>query len=59
MLRGAEARTSEALIEAIGRALSAVTATDVSGFVGHCDYRATARLRQIEQQIDDLRASLE
>ena len=35
MLRGAEARTSEALIEAIGRALSAVTATDVSGFFGH------------------------
>jgi hypothetical protein len=44
MLRGAEARTSEALIEAIGRALSAVTATDVSGFFGHCDYRATAQL---------------
>ena len=40
MLRGAEARTREALIEAIGRALSAVTATDVSWFFGHCGYRA-------------------
>ena len=44
MLRGAEARTREALIEAMGRALSAVTATDVSGFFGHCGYRATAQL---------------
>jgi transposase len=44
MLRGAEARTCEALIEAMGRALSAVTATDVSGFFGHCGYRATAQL---------------
>jgi transposase len=44
MLRGAEARTREALIEAMGRALSAVTATDVPGFFGHCGYRATAQL---------------
>jgi transposase len=44
MLRGAEARTREALIEAMGRALSAVTATDASGFFGHCGYRATAQL---------------
>jgi transposase len=44
MLRGAEARTREVLIEAMGRALSAVTATDVSGFFGHCGYRATAQL---------------
>lgn len=44
MLREAEARTREALIEAMGWALSAVTATDVSGFFGHCGYRATAQL---------------
>jgi len=44
MLRGAEARTREALIEAMGLALSAITATDVSGFFGHCGYRATAQL---------------
>jgi transposase len=44
MLRGAEARTREALIEAMGRALCAVTATDVPGFFGHCGYRATAQL---------------
>ena len=44
MLRGAEARTREALIEAMGRALSAVTAKDASGFFGHCGYRATAQL---------------
>ena len=44
MLRGAEARIREALIEAMGRALSAVTAADVSGFFGHCGYRATAHL---------------
>jgi len=44
MLRGAEARTREALIEAMGRALSAVTTTDVSGFFGHCGYRVKAQL---------------
>ena len=44
MLRGAEARTCEALIEAMGRALCAVRAADVSGFFGHCGYRATAQL---------------
>ena len=45
MLRGAEARTREALIEAMGRALCAARApADVSGFFGHCGYRATAQL---------------
>ncbi len=39
LLRKAEARTREALIEAIGRALDAVTARDVRGFFGHCGYR--------------------
>jgi hypothetical protein len=43
-LRRVEARTREALIEAMGRALKAVTATDASGFFRHCGYRATAQL---------------
>ncbi len=44
LLRKAEARTREALIEAMGRALEAVTATDASGFFRHCGYRAPAQL---------------
>ena len=38
-LRRAEARTREALIEAMGRALSTLTARDARGFFGHCGYR--------------------
>jgi transposase len=38
LLRRAEARTREALIEAMGRALSAVTARDARGFFEHCGY---------------------
>jgi transposase len=38
VLRKAEARNREALIEAIGRAISAVTARDVRGFFEHCGY---------------------
>jgi len=38
LLRRAEARTREALVEAMGRALDAVTAEDVRGFFGHCGY---------------------
>jgi len=34
----AEARNREALIEAIGQAISAVTAWDVSSFFEHCGY---------------------
>ena len=36
LLRRAEARTREALIEAMGRALGAVTIRDVLGFFAHC-----------------------
>jgi transposase len=39
LLRKAEARTREALIEAMGRALEAVTARDARGFFGHRGYR--------------------
>ena len=38
ILRKAEARNREVLIEAIGRAISAVTAQDVRGFFEHCGY---------------------
>jgi len=38
VLRKAEARNREALVEAIGRAISAVTAQDVRGFFEHCGY---------------------
>jgi transposase len=41
LLRKAAARTKEALIEAIGAALSAVTSADVLGFFGHAGYRPT------------------
>ncbi len=40
LLRKAEARTRESLIEAMGLALSAVSARDARGFFGHCGYRS-------------------
>jgi transposase len=39
LLRRSEARTREALVEAMGRALNAVSARDARGFFGHCGYR--------------------
>lgn len=44
LLRKAEARTREALIEAMGRAISAVTARDARGFFEHCGYRLVGQL---------------
>ena len=38
LLRKAEARTREKLVEAMGRAISAVTAQDAQGFFEHCGY---------------------
>ena len=38
LLRCAAARTREALVEAIGRALDAVTARDAQGWFAHCGY---------------------
>ncbi len=35
-MRKAEARTREALMEAMGRALDALTSRDARGFFGHC-----------------------
>ncbi len=39
LLRKAEARTRESLIEAMGRALSALRALEARGFFEHCGYR--------------------
>jgi transposase len=41
LLRRAAARTKEALVEAIGAALSAVSAQDARGFFGHAGYHPT------------------
>jgi transposase len=38
ILRKAESRTREALVEAIGAAISTVTAKDARGFFEHCGY---------------------
>ena len=43
ILRRIAARTKECLIEAMGRALAAVSARDVRGFFFHCGYRAPAQ----------------
>jgi transposase len=40
LLRKAEARSREALLEAIGTAISAITDQDARGFFEHCGYRA-------------------
>ena len=44
LLRKAAARTKEALVEAIGAALPAISAQDVQGFFEHAGYRPTAHL---------------
>jgi transposase len=44
LLRNAAARTKEALVEAIGVALSAVSAQDARGFFEHAGYRSSAHL---------------
>ena len=41
ILRSIKARTAEALLEAIGVALRAVTAADAQGWFAHCGYRKT------------------
>lgn len=44
LLRKAGARTREALVEALGWALDAVTARDAEGFFEHCGYRQVGQL---------------
>jgi transposase len=43
LVREAEARTREALVEAIGSALSAVSPEDIRGFFEHCGYRMSVQ----------------
>jgi transposase len=43
-VRRAAARTREALIEALGVAISAVSSTDTLGFFEHCGYRRSVQL---------------
>ena len=43
LLRRCGARTREALLEAMGRALEAVTASDARGFFEHRGYRPLAQ----------------
>jgi transposase len=42
--RSSAARTREALDEAMGAALNAITAQDVHGFFTHCSYRILGQL---------------
>jgi len=42
-VREAQARTKEALVEAIGSALSAITSRDARGFFEHCGYRMSVQ----------------
>jgi transposase len=44
LMRRAEARTRETLIEVMGRTLEAVTARDARGFFGHCGYSSMGQL---------------
>ncbi len=44
LLRKAAARSKEVLVEAIGAALSAVTAADARGFFEHAGYRPASQL---------------
>ena len=44
ILRKAQARNREGLIEAMGRALDAITSQDAKGFFQHCGYRALGQL---------------
>ena len=43
LLRRAEARSRGSLVNAIGRALSAITTRDARGFFEHCGYRASTQ----------------
>lgn len=43
LLRKSGARSREALVEAMGTALGAITIGDVKGFFGHCGYRVPAQ----------------
>jgi transposase len=43
LMRKAEARSKEALLEAMSTAISALSAQDACGFFEYCDYRVTVQ----------------
>jgi transposase len=43
LMRKAEARSREALLEAMGKAISALGTEDVRGFFEHCGYRVAVQ----------------
>jgi transposase len=43
LMRKAQARTREAMLEAMGKAISVVTAQDARGFFEHCGYRVAVQ----------------
>ncbi len=43
LMRRVQARTRDALVEAMGAALSALTARDARGFFEHCGYHAVVQ----------------
>ena len=43
VLRKAEARSRQTLVEAMGKALDAVSTQDAKGFFEHCGYRASGQ----------------
>jgi transposase len=44
LMRNAEARSRQALLEVLGAAISALSAQDARGFFEHCGYRAMVQL---------------
>ena len=44
LLYKVQPRTREALMEAVGQAISAVSARDAESFLEHCEYRTPVRL---------------
>jgi transposase len=44
LMRKAQARSREALVEAMGKALDAVTTRDARRFFEHCEYRTSGQL---------------
>jgi transposase len=44
LMRKAQARSREALLEAMGTAISALSAQDTRGFFEHCGYRALLQM---------------
>jgi transposase len=44
LMRKAQARSRQALLEAMGTAISALSAQDTRGFFEHCGYRAMVQM---------------